>query len=138
MLGANTGKARMFTYPIKVFSRHLRELGLMVEIIMDGEEPTNKCDVMCFLGQDTPQGNTNSLESIDRLKWYRRRVPTIVWFDIAASTGTPYFDVLPYVDLYAKSQLLKDRLQYTKPIYNNRIHCDYYHKQYNITDELEA
>lgn len=58
----------------------------------------------------------------------------VIWLDTADSTGTCMFDVMPYVDLYLKKQLQKDRTEYLKPFYGGRPFCDYYHNLLNIED----
>lgn len=59
----------------------------------------------------------------------------LIWLDTADSTGTCMFDVMPYVDLYLKKQILKDRNLYTKDFYGSRIFCEYYHNKTGIIDE---
>ena len=39
-----------------------------------------------------------------------------IWFDNTDSSGTMFFDVMPYVDLYAKNQLLRDRSRDASPV----------------------
>lgn len=59
----------------------------------------------------------------------------LVWLDSADSTGTPKFQVMPYVDFYLKKQLLTDKMEYTKPIWGGmRVHCEYYHNMTNLDD----
>ena len=41
--------------------------------------------------------------------------------DTTDRSGTTTFEVLPYVDLYAKNQLLKDRTRYTAPFLRNAV-----------------
>jgi len=67
----------------------------------------------------------------------KKKVDYLIWFDHNDSTGNTHFEVLPYVDLYLKRQLLKDRSFYTKKVYKNetRIYVDYYEKNYSINEE---
>ncbi len=62
----------------------------------------------------------------------------LCWLDTADSTGTCLFDVLPYVDLYFKKQLLKDTNLYTNEFYCARLYSDYYHQKLGLTDESLA
>ena len=62
----------------------------------------------------------------------------LVWLDTTDSSGTTTFEVLPYVDLYAKNQLLKDPNQYTHPFYGMRCYTDFYHQSRGIVDSREA
>lgn len=72
---------------------------------------------------------------INLVRRIKNRANLVCWMDTADSTGTCLFDVLPYVDLYFKKQLLKDKEQYTKEFYCGRPYSDYYHKTLNIRDD---
>ena len=65
----------------------------------------------------------------------REKASTLIWFDTSASTGTTSFQVLPYVDLYAKNQLLRDRSLYMRTWYDNRIFSDYIYRMFDVTEE---
>lgn len=68
------------------------------------------------------------------LKEIRTKCNMLIWLDTADSTGTCMFDVMPYVDLYFKKQLLKDKSLYCRDLYGARLFCDYYHKFLGIED----
>lgn len=51
----------------------------------------------------------------------------LVWLDTADSTGTCMFDVMPYVDLYFKKQLLKNTEDYCRDVYGTRTFCVWNH-----------
>ena len=42
--------------------------------------------------------------------------------------------ILDHVDLYCKSQILKDKNLYKKKFYGNRIFTEFCHKNYKISD----
>lgn len=65
----------------------------------------------------------------------KKHCRVLVWLDTADSTGTCLFDVMPYVDLYFKKQLLKDVSIYEREVWGARIYCEYYHKKLGIDDE---
>lgn len=72
---------------------------------------------------------------ISIIKEIKSRCNLLVWLDTADSTGTCMFDVLPYIDLYFKKQLLTDLNLYSSTsYYGSRIFCDYYHKLLKIDD----
>lgn len=73
-------------------------------------------------------------ERIEILKKIKEQSDMVVWLDTADSTGTPHFEVLPYVDRYLKKQILKDIELYSKPIWGSRLHCEYYHNKYGLDD----
>ena len=57
-----------------------------------------------------------------------------IWFDFRDSTGNTQFEVLPYIDLYLKKQLLKDTSLYQQSFYGNRVYTDYIHSKFGIND----
>lgn len=74
-------------------------------------------------------------ERIDILKQIKSNCNMLVWLDTADSTGTCMFDVMPYVDLYFKKQLLKNTKDYCRDIYGTRTFCEFYHNILNVEDE---
>lgn len=71
----------------------------------------------------------------DILKKIKAHCNMLIWLDTADSTGTCMFDVIPYVDLYFKKQLLKNTLDYCRDVYGTRTFCEYYHKLLGVEDE---
>ena len=69
------------------------------------------------------------------LKQIKAHCKTLVWLDTADSTGTCMFDVMPYVDLYFKKQVLNNQDDYCRDVYGARTFCEYYHKLLKIEDE---
>ena len=62
-------------------------------------------------------------------------VNKIIWFDISDSTSVTHFEVMPFIDLYLKKQIFKDKKNYQRKLYGGRIFTDYFHKKYSINDE---
>ena len=56
----------------------------------------------------------------------RQFVPKLVYLDTFDPSSSPYFGILPHVDLYVKKQLLKDRSQYTRPVKGGYVFADYH------------
>ena len=137
-LSARTFKAHCCTYPIRVFSDQLKELGIKVKFFFKDDHSLDDCDVLCLSMEAFGKRrlNPNPPDRFEFLEYYRPRVKMIIWFDMTDSTGTTQFSVLPYVDLYAKNQLLKDRSLYTKQYYGNRYFTDYYHNLFGIKDKI--
>lgn len=90
---------------------------------------------MAFHHSTSYLGQLDSEERIEIIKNVKKHCNKLVWLDTADSTGTCLFDVLPYVDLYFKKQLLKDTLDYTRDVYGSRTFCEYYHDLLKIEDE---
>lgn len=81
-------------------------------------------------------GSCQTEERIEILKKIKSNCNTLVWLDTADSTGTCLFDVLPYVDLYFKKQILKNLDDYCRIIWGGRTFCEYYHNILGISDDM--
>ena len=81
-----------------------------------------------WLGTCPSEVRTKTVEKI------KKHCKMLVWLDTADSTGTCLFDVMPFVDLYFKKQLLKDINYYTKEIWGSRVYCEFYHNKLGIED----
>lgn len=75
-------------------------------------------------------------DGLETLKKLKDNCNKIVWLDTQDSTGTPNFEVLPYVDLYLKKQILADLSIYEKKIYGSRIFADYLHQMMQVEDPV--
>lgn len=79
--------------------------------------------------------STTGLDKIGFLKLLRESCEKVVWLDTADSTGNCQFEVMPYVDIYLKKQLLKDKTLYTKKLYGTKLYTDYYHRILKLDDD---
>jgi hypothetical protein len=70
----------------------------------------------------------------DLMARLRSKYDRIVFFDDSAGAGCTRFEILPYVDLYLKKQLLKDRRRYCQPLYGRQLYTDYYHRSFGVND----
>ena len=52
--------------------------------------------------------------------------PKLIFLDYYAQTSSPYFSILPFVDLYVKRQLLRDRSLYQRDFRGGYIFTDFY------------
>lgn len=66
------------------------------------------------------------------------RVPLTLFFDRASTSGTVNADVLPLVKRYYKTNLLRDRNLYQRPLYGLRAFTDYYHREKSVVDPTPA
>ena len=58
----------------------------------------------------------------------RTKVKKIIWFDNSDSSSVTNFEVMPYVDIYLKKQILINKSLYNSNFYGGRIFTDFYHK----------
>lgn len=62
----------------------------------------------------------------------------ILWFDTTDSTWCTQFEVLPYVDLFLKSQIFADKNMYLKRFRTGRIFTDYFDGLYKTGEKEEG
>ena len=87
----------------------------------------------CIITHDCLENEEQNVR-LSALVALRNKCNKLIWLDTSDSTGTPVFDVLPFVDVYLKKQLLKDKTLYTEQLYSLRYFSDYYHKNYGVLD----
>jgi hypothetical protein len=75
--------------------------------------------------------DTVDLELMARLADHYR---TIVFFDDSAGGGGTRFEVMPYVTVYWKKHLFRDRTTYLRPLYGRQLYTDYYATAFDIRD----
>ena len=61
----------------------------------------------------------------------------VLWFDTTDSTWCTQFEVMPYVDRFLKSHLLKDKKRYLTNFRTGRIFTDYFDKLYGAGEKEE-
>ena len=131
-----SAKSRAFNFPLQLHRRRLRDSGLDVRVFTAIEGDLFDCDV-AFINEaylERPWAGLSE-QVLSILERGRKRAGRLVWFDTSDSTGTTQFEVLPYVDLYCKSQLLVDRSAYLREYRGGRLFTDYYAQLYGIEDQ---
>ncbi len=117
--------------PFEMYRKHLRQkLGLTFKRSdppdLQGIEEavrSNAADVaMVMVSWAEPKAKIISL--FQRLREDHPRLK-IIFLDYFAPTCSPFFQVIPYVDLYVKRQVLRDRSLYKKPFLGGFIFTDY-------------
>ncbi len=139
-----TGKDQIpdyLTTPVYHNEKALCERGYRTSFSYKLSEKFLSCDILCLVSKPVIRMlNENQtvfkkdgpiLSFIEKCRKYTNK---IIWMDIADSTGVTHFELLPYVDLYLKKHLLKDKTLYQKEFYGGRIFTDFYHKKFGIID----
>jgi hypothetical protein len=128
--------------PIGYNKRRLIEMGYRVRMFSKPSTFCFSCDILCLVSKVVLPlcGEKKAVCSpngpvISFLKNAKKYTNKIIWFDTADSTGVTHFELLPYIDLYLKKQIYKDKSLYQKNFYGGRIFTDFYHKSFDITDE---
>ena len=92
--------------------------------------------MMAFHHSTSELCKMSSEERIEIIKQIRRHCNKLIWLDTADSTGTCMFDIMPYIDLYFKKQLLKNTKDYCRDVYGARTFCEYYHELLGVEDKI--
>jgi len=125
-------------YPLLVNRRFFSECGIIFEFHGSITPKTHDCDVIFINSKFFRTWHIEREKDLyDTLLDFKKTVQKIIWFDTTDSTGTTQFNVMPFVDGYYKSQVLKDRSLYEKDFYGNRIFTDYYKRLFDVRDDEE-
>lgn len=74
------------------------------------------------------------VDAVEALQKLQNKYRQIVFFNDGAAAGTINFDLLPYVDKFFVKSMLRDKGQYSKGLYRNRLFTDFYHRNYGVID----
>lgn len=132
-------KPYMIAHPIRTFSTFLLAQDIHINFFHRPDDPRiAEHDAVLILEGDFrslfPQEKQTRQTEIDTVVTYRNRGQAVIWFDESASSGMVRDYLLPYVDFYLKTQLLKDRTAYTRESPYGIIYRDYYHERYGVED----
>lgn len=123
-----------FLFPLKLAEKGFRAAGYRIEFGQYAKSAVRaEADIIILLHDCLESVEPDVRES--ELCRLRRCCDTLAWLDTSDSTGTTVFDVLPFVDVYLKKQLLHNTALYTEPHYSLRYFSDYYHKAFGIDDD---
>lgn len=82
-------------------------------------------------------GGVRYIENIESiLRNLKKKVDLLLFFDQMDSPRLPKITILKIVDRYFKKQLLKDSSLYQENLYKNRLHFDYYARNYGLIKNL--
>ena len=124
-----------FIYPILVNRPLFSEKGVEFRFHDSLRRMPLDCDVIFVNSKFFKKWHLKDERGVyDVLQGFRKAAHKIVWFDTNDSTGTTQFNIMPFVDAYCKSQVLKDRSLYRKNLYGLRVFTDYYKTLFNISD----
>lgn len=137
-------KARVVDYlmtPVRYNRKELLKRGYEVKLFYEITEESLSCDTLLLVSKpvfkilnEKKAVISEPSPTLELLRKARKYASKIIWVDSSDSTGITHFELLPYVDLYLKKHLLKDRSLYQKEFYGGRIFSDYYHKEFGVTD----
>ena len=125
---------RSFLFPLIKFQKYFRSNGF--KFVFNPKKICKDCDVIFiesnFYGKRWTNEENNILEEIIDLK---NKIGKVIYFDTSDSTSLLHPNVISHIDKYCKGQILKDKTEYKKKFYGNRIFTDFCKKKYNIVDD---
>jgi len=137
-------KTRIVDYlvsPVRYNKTQLAERGYDVRVKFDLSEENLRCDILLLVSKpvfkmldEKKAVITEPSQTLILLEKARHCANKVVLIDSSDSTGVTHFELLPYVDLYLKKHLFKDRELYKQDFYGGRIFSDYYHKEFGVDD----
>ena len=130
--GFTTSNGSALLFPLVVFKKAIQKAGMEIRFVKRSDKKISDCDVLAI---DSKEFMTLPVQTPDLIDSYRNSNNKIIWFDTTDSTGTLQSDILPIVDSYAKSQLLKNKNRYTERIYGGRVHSQYYKDTAGVIDQ---
>lgn len=126
-----------YLYPLFVNKKLLKsQYNLEFEIFTEFNFNLIDCDYLMITSKYSKYKNlwSEKQEIYSFLDDISSKVKCLIWADLTDGSGTTQFGVLPYVDLYFKSCVLKNKMKYSNRFYGSRIYSDYYHTNYGIID----
>ena len=123
-------------YNIIFFKReNYTPYGVREELKFNKQEAcSNEFDIVFCVYHNAGGDIIDPQKQVEIIQEIKKRCNTLIWFDALDSTGDTSFYLTEYVDRYLKQQLLKNKKLYLKPMYGNRIWCDFYHTKYELED----
>ncbi|HTE28570.1 hypothetical protein [Flavitalea sp.] len=113
---------------------------LLVYVHIDSKEASmvsGKCAILIRVFKGNKLYTTNDQKKRDLIRDFRKRFDRIIILDDGAGSDSLHFEYIDLVDLYFKGKLLRDRLNYLRPMYGRQLFTDYYHQRFNIIDDNE-
>lgn len=122
--------------PLILYKDALRDAGIVIQLFKAPTPALTDCDALVLDSKYYGlRWNTSSDAVLEEIAAYRERVGNLIYMDLFDSAAWPHARALPYVSLYCKAQLFKDREVYLRPLYGGRAFTDYYHREFGIDDE---
>jgi hypothetical protein len=120
--------------PVHFNLRELADRGVEIHFFDESHLPDGgvaDCDVLIvnswafFNAFGDPDGKDGALAALERLS---DGIGKLIWFDARDSAGTTQFSVMPYVDMYLKKQLYRDRSVYAgiSKLRESRLYTEFY------------
>ena len=131
--------SRRYWFPVVASAHYLRDLGISVRFFTEPTEEIYECDSILISSRrfnEVFETKYDANARVEAIAKFRRRNIRLVWFDVRDSSGTTQFEVIPYVDAYAKGIFHRDMSVYEKPMAGGRVFTDYLEKKLGVSNSL--
>ncbi|NEU08808.1 glycosyltransferase family 1 protein [Flavihumibacter sp. R14] len=109
-------------HPIYRWKKQLEDSGILVHTYYDHRDKGLKnTDTLLIYNRDFKNQFTDTKQLITALIELKKEVKKLIWFDSADSSGSMDFEVIPFVDVFLKKQVLKDLEYYTGENGNTQV-----------------
>ncbi|MBF0125234.1 MAG: glycosyltransferase family 1 protein [Magnetococcales bacterium] len=137
--GFRSANGRAFLYPLLVHRPFLAHQGIHWRAFTAIEPQLFDCDQLWIDSKfHRDRWQQEHAQVLDELQRLRHQAQRLVFVDLGDNSSYLVSEVLPLVDLYCKSQLLRDRQRYLQPLYGYRPYTDFYHHRFGVTDSAPA
>ncbi len=130
--------SKAFNCPLLASKPYFADKGFNLDFCWKISEAVFNCDVL-FINSNVFRAywRTNKPYIFNFLENAKSRNLKILWFDTTDSTWCTQFEVMPYVDLFLKSQIFADRTMYLKRFRTGRIFTDLFDGLYKTGEKEE-
>ncbi|WP_300301981.1 glycosyltransferase [Ferrovibrio sp.] len=134
--GFSTPNGRAFLYPLVRFRTAIENYGVHIRFFASIAPELGDCDTLIFDSKFFRNAwGAEKQRTMDLFASFREKTGRFFFFDIGDSASWLIDGALPSVDAYFKSQLLRDRSLYARPLYGRRLYTDFYHSTAGVTDD---
>jgi len=133
-VGPDSYNARAFIFPLNKYRPDLLENNIKLDFNYKVSPSLVDADVLIIDSKFFKSWYADRLKEMYEFFEHVANKTKIIFFDTTDSSGYLLGDVLPYCDLYLKHQTYKDKNLYLNNYYGRRIYSDYFHRNFNITD----
>ncbi len=128
-----------FNRPLRVAKGILRDKGYRIRFHISAKKAVCNADVVCVNSNVfRPYWSKRKDEIFRFLEDVKNSGKKLLWFDTTDSTWVTQFGVVPYVDAFLKSHLLKDRTLYLDNFRTGRIFTDFFDDLYQAGEKNES
>ncbi|MFA5010592.1 MAG: hypothetical protein WC644_01445 [Ignavibacteria bacterium] len=137
-------KSRIVDYsllPLKFNKNSLYGRGYNLSFFFKPTKKCLTCDILILFSKPVLEMLNEKMAiieepspTLDLLIKARKYSNKVIWMDTSDSTSVTHFELLPFIDLYLKKQLFKDKTLYKKNFYGGRIFTQFYHDKFSIID----